>query len=143
AQLAAVEAPGLVDAHPARTGELELLHALLGVFLHLLRAVAGAAVLRRVALVEAEEDVVLVEAHGEAAAKAAILALARRAALVEEEGDEEYECRERPKFVDEARERREARELPVRPAEEAQEIVEAAVGPEDLREQVPGHQHDD
>ena len=65
ALLAAVEAAGLVDAHLARAGELELLDALLGVVLHLLGAVAGAAVLGRVALVEAEEDVVLVEAHGD------------------------------------------------------------------------------
>src|SRR5688500_15458659 len=62
-QLAAVEAAGLVDAHLALAGELELLDALLGVLLHRLGAVAGAAILGGLALVEAEEHVVLVVAH--------------------------------------------------------------------------------
>ena len=41
------------------------------------------------------------------------------APLVQEKVDEEYECRERPKFVQEARECREAGELAMGPAEEA------------------------
>src|SRR5690349_18408782 len=61
--LAAVEAARLVDADHALAVELELLDALLGVFLHRLGAMAGAAVLGRIALVEAKEDVVLVVAH--------------------------------------------------------------------------------
>src|SRR5687768_766606 len=64
ALLAAVHAAGRVDAREPGAVQPELLHALLGVLLHRLGAVAGAAVLGRLALVEAHEDVVLVEAHG-------------------------------------------------------------------------------
>src|SRR5205085_3832421 len=64
ALVAAVQAAGLVDPDLALAVELELLDALLGVFLHRLGAVARAAVFGSLALVEAEEDVVFVEAHG-------------------------------------------------------------------------------
>src|SRR5262245_31572342 len=61
--LAPVQATRLVDAHLAGTGEAQLLHALLGVVAHVLRALVGAAGLAVGALVAAEEDVSLVVAH--------------------------------------------------------------------------------
>src|SRR5262245_52210422 len=61
--LAAVETSRLVDAHLARAGKLEALHAVLGVVAHLLRAAVGAALLAVGALVAAEEDMTLVVAH--------------------------------------------------------------------------------
>ena len=62
--LAAVEAAGHVDAHLALAGELEILAALLRVVAEITRAGVVAGDLRaRLALVAAEEDVVLVIAH--------------------------------------------------------------------------------
>ena len=62
-KITAVQAAGLVDAHAAfATGDTKLLAAFLGVFLHGLRIVIGAAGRAIVALVQAEEDVVLVVA---------------------------------------------------------------------------------
>src|SRR5258706_14608920 len=65
------------------------------------------------------------------------------AADFEEDRDQEDDREERPRLVQEAREGREARELAVRPTEEAKELVQAAVGAEDLREQRPGEDEDD
>jgi hypothetical protein len=61
--VAAVEAAGLVDPHLPFAGEAERLHAVLRVAAQRVGLVVLAAVLARLALVAAEEDVVLVIAH--------------------------------------------------------------------------------
>src|SRR5687768_10098201 len=60
---ATVEAAGLVDAHAARPGQPQRLDARLAMIERLLRLVLRAAGFAVAALVEAEEDVVLVVAH--------------------------------------------------------------------------------
>src|SRR6185312_9980761 len=67
----------------------------------------------------------------------------RGAAVPEEERDEECERADGPKFVQEAREGREVRELPVGPAEEAQQLVDRAVGAEDLRDEGAREERED
>src|SRR5438477_12841387 len=57
------------------------------------------------------------------------------ATLVEEKPDEVCDGEQRPAFVQETRERREARELPVGPAEELHQLVDRAIGAEDLGEE--------
>src|SRR5271166_1468940 len=61
--VAAVQAAGLVDAHLTLAIEAQGLYALLGVSLHVQRAVIVATRLRRLALVAAEEDMAPVIAH--------------------------------------------------------------------------------
>ena len=53
---------------------------------------------------------------------------------MEKERDEIGDREERPAFVQEAGERGEARELSVGPAEQLHQLVDGAVGAEDLRE---------
>ncbi|SIT37078.1 hypothetical protein BN2475_100111 [Paraburkholderia ribeironis] len=63
AELAAIEATGLVDAHLAGAGEAKCLHAFFRVLLHLLRIAvcAARAIGAGLALIDAEKHVVLVE----------------------------------------------------------------------------------
>src|SRR4051812_18919677 len=61
--ITAIETAGLVHSHFAGAGELELLHARLGVVAHLLRRMIVTASRTALALIAAEEDVPLIVAH--------------------------------------------------------------------------------